>query len=168
MKGAVYLDGSFSKKLSNRLEVLTMWFKKKKIKITDRNITKTELKTIYADFEKIERLNGIKDRNEKRYEYVAEEKGRVIGLASGLTDHKWFYLSDLWVHEDFRRTGLGTKLLSMLEDKVKDIGIEHIYTWTAGPNNADFYQKLGYQVFTVFEDFYEVDGYDQIGYRKDF
>jgi len=62
---------------------------------------------------------------------------------------------------------LGTKLLRMLEDKVKSIGTEHIYTWTSGFVNPIFYERQGYQAFAVFEDFFEVKGYHHIGYRKD-
>ena len=136
--------------------------------ITNREITKEELQDIYDDFEKIEVQDGVPQIEEKRYSYTAEENNVVIGFASGLTKHKWFYLSDLWVHENYRRQGLGTKLLAMLEDKIKPIGIEHIYTWTHGFTNPVFYKKQGYKVFTVFEDFFEVEGYHKTGFRKDF
>ena len=138
------------------------------MKITDREITKKELQDIYDDFKKIERQDGVPDAPQVRYQYTAEDNGTVTGFASGLTNHKWFYLSDLWVHEDYRRQGLGAKLLKMLEEKVQSIGIEHIYTWTSGFINPQFYEKQGYEVFTVFEDFFEVKGYHHIGYRKDF
>src|SRR5215469_7854588 len=98
--------------------------------ITDRDITEQELQDIYDDFKKIEIRDGIPDAPQVRHQFIAEDNGVVIGFASGLTNHKWFYLSDMWVHEDFRRQGLGAKLLKMLEDRVKSIGIEHIYTWT--------------------------------------
>ena len=135
--------------------------------ITDRDITKKELDDIYQDFKNIEIQDGIPQQEQIRYQFLAEENDIVIGLASGLTNHKWFYLTDLWVHENYRRQGLGSKLLTMLEDKVKSIGMEHIWTWTTGPVNSKFYEKQGYKAFTVFEDFCEIEGYHQIGYRKD-
>jgi len=137
------------------------------MKITDRDITKKELQNIYDDFKKIELQDGVPYIEQERYQFIAEENGIIIGFASGLTNHKWFYLTDMWVHEDYRRQGLGTKLLKMLEDKVKSIGTGHIYTWTSGFINPKFYEKQGYKVFTVFEDFFEVKGYHHIGYRKD-
>ena len=137
------------------------------MKISDREITKAELDEIYADFKKIEKRDGVPPFEQKRHNVTAEENGMVVGFASGLTNHKWFFLSDLWVHEDYRRQGLGTKILVMLEDAVKKIGTEHIYTWTSGFSNPKFYEKQGYCVFTVFEDFFEVNGYHHIGYRKD-
>ena len=133
---------------------------------TDREITKQELNDIYDDFKKIERDDGVPEHQSERYQFIAEENGDVIGFVSGLTNHKWFYLSDLWVHESQRRHGLGTKLLTMMEDKVWSLGIEHIYTWTSGLINPLFYEKMGYTKFAVFEDFYEIKGYHQIGYRK--
>ena len=137
------------------------------MKISNRDITKKELQDIYDDFKKIEIEDGVPVVEQIRHQFVAEDNGKVIGFASGLTNHKWFFLSDMWVHEDFRRQGLGTKLLKMLEDKVKSIGMEHVYIWTSGFINPKFYEKQGYKVFTVFEDFFEVEGYHHIGYRKD-
>jgi len=136
--------------------------------ISDREITKAELDDIYADFKKIEKQDGVPDHEQKRYNIIAEENGMVVAFASGLTNHKWFFLSDLWVHAEYRRKGHGSKVLSMLEDKVKSAGIEHIYTWTSGFSNPKFYEKQGYNVFTIFEDFFEIKGYHHIGYRKDF
>ena len=138
------------------------------VQISEREITQNELFDIYDDFRKIEIHDGVPQKEQVRYQYLAEEKGKVIGFASGLTNHKWFYLSDLWIHENYRRKGLGAKLLKMLEEKIINIGIEHIYTWTSGFSSPMFYENQGYRVFTVFEDFYEVSGYNHIGYRKDF
>jgi len=138
-----------------------------KMQITDRDITKKELDDIYADFTKIEIQDGVPQAPQVRHQFVAEENGVIVGFASGLTNHKWFYLTDLWIHEDYRRQGLGAKLLGMLEDKIKSIGIKHIYTWTTGFINPNFYENQGYYIFTIFENFCEVEGYHKIGYRKD-
>jgi len=78
------------------------------------------------------------------------------------------FLLASWVHEDFRRQGLGGKLLAMMESTVRTVGIEHMYTWTSGFQNPAFYESQGYHAFAVFEDFFEVKGYHHIGYRKDF
>ena len=137
------------------------------MRITEREISQSELNAIYDDFKKIEIQDGIPQKEQVRYQYLAEDHGDIMGFASGLTNHKWFYLTDLWVREDHRRQGLGTTLLKLLEEKAASIGIEHIYTWTSGWSNPVFYEKLGYKAFTVFEDFFEVDGYHLIGYRKD-
>ena len=138
------------------------------MEFTDRDITKKELDDIYDDFKKIDLKDGVPDSKQQRYQFIAEENGQIIGFASGLTNHKWFCLTDLWIHEKYRRKGLGTKLLNMLEEKVETIGIKHIYTWTSGFINPKFYEKQNYKVFTIFEDFFEIKGNHHIGYRKDF
>ena len=134
--------------------------------VTDREITPDELQMIYDDFRKIEVSDGIPQRKTERYQFIIEDKDAVIGFVSGITEHKWFYLTDLWVDEKYRRQGLGSRLLAMIEQKGRDAGMEHIYLWTAGANNAAFYKKNSYAVFTVFENKYEVEGYHQIGFVK--
>ena len=138
------------------------------MKFIDREITKEELKSIYDDFKDIEIQDGLPQIESIRYNVVVEENNNVIGFASGLTNYtKWFYLSDLWVHKDYRRQGIGAKSLRMLEDKIRSAGIKHIYTWTTGFINPKFYESQGYTIFTVFEDFCGVEGYHKTGFRKD-
>lgn len=137
------------------------------MKITDRAITQDELQMIYDDFIKIELRDGIPQTPVERYQFTAEENGTVKGFVSGLTEHKWFYLSDLWVAEAYRGHGLGTELLCRMEEKAKAVGMTQIYTWTTGPRNMRFYEKCGYQRFVVFENFCEVPGYHRVGYKKD-
>lgn len=81
------------------------------MKITDRDITKQELQDIYDDFTKIEIQDGIPQVKQERHQFIAEENGIIIGFASGLTNHKWFYLSDMWVHENYRRIHADKKRL---------------------------------------------------------
>ena len=137
--------------------------------ITDREVTKQELKEIYDDFKQIEIQYGVPQVERQRYNVTIEENEIVIGMVSGLTHHnKWFYLSDLWVHESYRMQGLGTKLLAMLEDKIKAIGIRHIYTWTTAFNsNEIFYEKQGYKQCFMFEDYFEIKNGHHVCLRKD-
>jgi len=81
------------------------------MQITDRDITKKELQDIYDDFKKIELQDGVPNAPQIRHQFIAEDNGVVIGFVSGLTNHKWFFLSDMWVHEDFRRQGIYRRFL---------------------------------------------------------
>ena len=135
---------------------------------SNRDISKEELDNIYEDFKKIDDEYKVPNAKTKRINVTVEDNNEIIGFASGLTNHKWFNLTDLWVHENYRKQGLGAKILNMLEDDAKNQGIEHIYTWTTGYNRNDiFYEKQGYKKFTVLENFFEVVNGDHIGYRKD-
>lgn len=138
------------------------------IRITDRKLIEGEHARILADCDQILLKAGVLENGFMSYSLVADEDGQMIGFVSGLKNHKWLYLSDMWIEETHRRQGIGSRLLKDFEDRIKSCGIEHIYLWTYGPINQKFYEKNGYCQFTVFEDFYEVKGYHQIGYRKDF
>ena len=137
------------------------------IRITKREPKIEERSHLFTDLDHILAEAGVPPRGYKRFSLVAEDEGKLVGYTSGIADHRWLLLSDMWVEENYRRQGVGSHLLKCLEDNVKASGIEHIYLWTYGPVNPKFYEKNGYQTFTVFENYYEVEGYNQTGYRKD-
>ena len=138
--------------------------------ITDREVTKQELNEIYDDFKKIEMQYGVPQVERKRSNVTAEVNGAVIGMASGLTHHnEWFYVTDLWVREDYRGQGLGAKLLARLEGQIKPLGVKHIYTWTTAFNsNEVFYQKQGYKQCFMLENYFEIENGHHVCLRKDF
>jgi GNAT superfamily N-acetyltransferase len=96
------------------------------VTISGREITKSELDAIYDEFKRRDIQNGISVIPQVRYQYLAEENGNIIGFASGQTNHKWFYLSDMWATAKYRRQGLGTKLLRILEEKVCAVCVDKV------------------------------------------
>ena len=137
------------------------------MQLKERPVTRAELDMIYEDFRLLEISDGVPQREIRRIELVLEEEGRLIGYASGITEHKWLYLTDLWIEENRRRQGLGSRLLRELEQRAAAEGMEHVYLWTSGPGNPQFYEHNGYQSFAVLEDKYELEGYHQTGLRKE-
>ncbi len=137
------------------------------MEIIKRETSSEERSRILRDFDQILARDGVPRYDGKRYSFVAEENGKLIGYASGLKEHLWLYLTDLWVEESRRRQGTGTALLNRMEATAREEGLRHVYLWTSGFVNPLFYEKNGYRKFVVFEDFFEVEGYHQIGYRKD-
>jgi len=139
------------------------------MKATKREITKEEYTKICEDFKNIEIKYKVPRTDAKRLSITIDEGGEVVGFASGLTNHKWLNLTDLWIHEKYRGQGLGAKILKMLENDAKTHGIKHIYTWTTTYNsNEVFYEKQGYKQCLVFEDFFEVKDGHHVCLRKDF
>ncbi len=139
------------------------------MKFTDREITSDEYNKICEDFRKIEIDYGITDSNNKRINITVEEEEKVVGFASGLINHEWFNLTDLWIIEEYRGKGLGAKILGMIEEKAKAEGVKHSYTWTTAYNsNEKFYEKQGYKQCLVFEDYFGIKGGHHICLRKDF
>ncbi len=92
---------------------------------------------------------GNPPEKQERFGFVATENGKFVGCSSGLVQKnnseygKYFYLSDLLVEKEYRKHGYGKKLLELLENKIKLLGIEYIWTWTAGYEAPTFYQKQG-------------------------
>ena len=56
--------------------------------------------------------------------------------------------------------------MKFVEEKIKEQGIEFIWTWTAEYEGETFYQKQGYEEFVRFEDFY-VSGHARVGLIKE-
>ena len=58
----------------------------------------------------------------------------------------------LWVSEQYRRTGLGKKLLLQVEAKARKKGARLIHLDTFDFQARGFYESQGYEVFGVLED----------------
>jgi ribosomal protein S18 acetylase RimI-like enzyme len=141
------------------------------IKFEDRDMTDQEYKREQVAFDEHGVEFGNPPEKSERYGFVATDNGKFVGCSSGLAQKidnkycKYFYLSDLLVEKEYRKQGLGKKLLDLLEDKIKLLGIEHIWTWTAEYEASTFYQKQGYKVFTEFDNFYK-SGHSRVGLIK--
>ena len=135
--------------------------------IINREPADDERISMLTDYDEIFKKAGVLPNDFKHYSLVVEENKHMIGYVSGIKDHQWVFLTDIWIEATHRRQGIGSHLLNTFEEKIKADGIKHIYLWTYGPINPNFYGKNGYDQFTVFENFYEVDGYHHYGYRKD-
>ncbi|MCV6594283.1 MAG: GNAT family N-acetyltransferase [Silicimonas sp.] len=72
---------------------------------------------------------------------VALSGGEVVGMATGTVlmhpDKPFgFFINEVGVAEDFRRQGIGTRLLTRLIDLARDRGCEEIWLATEGDNIA--------------------------------
>jgi GNAT superfamily N-acetyltransferase len=142
-----------------------------KVLFEEREMTDAEFKREQTAFDEYGLEFGNPPGKEERIGFVATDNGIFVGASSGLTFHahgkygKYFYLSDLLVEKPYRNKGTGKELLQLLEKKIKTLGIEWIWTWTAEFEAEKFYIKEGYKVFTRFEDFY-LSGHSRIGLLK--
>jgi ribosomal protein S18 acetylase RimI-like enzyme len=77
-------------------------------------------------------------------------------LAAGLVGEfgwRWLHVDLLWVAEDQRGQGLGSKLLALAEDEARRRACVGIYLDSFDFQAPGFYRKLGYDVFGVLEDY---------------
>ncbi len=87
--------------------------------------------------------------------WVAVLENEVIGFALGMidqTDPSHCYLNYLFVTSDYRRTGLGLRLLKQFEISAQNKGCSVVSLLTANKQNIDYYNKHGYQIKQFRED----------------
>ena len=83
-------------------------------------------------------------------EYDADEN--IIGGLLGGTYWGWMYIDILWVREDHRRQGVGSRLLTEAEKEAMRRGCHHVHVDTMSWQAPAFYQKHGYEVIGVLPD----------------
>ena len=139
--------------------------------ITEREMTSSEYQRMKIGFDENATANGVKVQSADRFTLVATTGSTFTGCTSGLAYINgdrysgWFYLTDLFVEKEYRFQNLGSRLLKSMEEKIIKVGVNRIYTWTAGYEAPKFYQKLGYKIFAEMEHWYS-EGYSRIGLRK--
>jgi GNAT superfamily N-acetyltransferase len=142
------------------------------IRFEFRDMTDAEYKQEQESFDEQSKEYGNSPERQERMGFVAANNGRFIGASSGLAQKlndgygAYFYLTDLFVEKEYRKNGYGEKLLKLLEEKIKEHGIEFIWTWTAEYEAETFYLKQGYEEFVRFEGFY-VSGHARVGLIKE-
>lgn len=67
----------------------------------------------------------------------------------------WMHVSTLWVHEALRGRGHGARLLRTAEEEALRRGCRAAHLDTFSFQARPFYERLGYTVFGVLEDFPE-------------
>lgn len=135
-------------------------------------MTTVELARMVAGFDEHTVGNGVEIQDSVRIGFVAMDEESFVGCVSGLAYTNlnvvsgWFYLTDLYVEKAYRFQGIGSSLLNALEQKIFQLGIDKIWTWTAGYEGPEFYNKHNYRVFAEMENWYS-SGQSRIGMRKD-
>lgn len=85
--------------------------------------------------------------------FLRDAEGQVVGGLRGLTASHWLYVARLWVSENLRRQGYGTRLMELVEREAKVRGCCYAHLETFDFQALDFYLKLGYTVFGTLEDY---------------
>ncbi len=83
----------------------------------------------------------------KGFAIVAQNRfGAPLGVLSGYTAYAEVYVDDLWVDADYRKRGLGRKMLQALEDRFKGLGFDNINCVTNQFQAVGFYTKCGFDI----------------------
>jgi GNAT superfamily N-acetyltransferase len=97
--------------------------------------------------------------------FVRDEAGAIVGGVIGnYGSFEWLYVDVLWVGEELRGQGYGSRLMEMIEAEAARHGCRNVYLNTFSFQAPAFYEKLGYTVFAELEDF--PPGHSRLFLRK--
>ncbi|MGO8738662.1 GNAT family N-acetyltransferase [Rhodoblastus sp.] len=82
-----------------------------------------------------------------------DAQGRVRGGAQGVAVGAWLALDLVWVEDDFRRQGLGARLLDEAEAEGRRRGCQWAILATFDYQAPSFYARRGYVEYAQMEDF---------------
>ncbi len=80
--------------------------------------------------------------------WVATTGEQVVGTVSGLPDGERFYIRSMAVDPEAQRSGIGQKLLEVLETYAKENAFERLYLFTTHvlPGASRLYEKNGFYI----------------------
>ncbi len=84
---------------------------------------------------------------------LRNEQGEIVGGITGTMTWYRLYIDFLLVDESLRGKGYGRELLRSIEDFARENQCKLIQLDTFSFQAPDFYQKYGYEVFGVIDDF---------------
>lgn len=77
----------------------------------------------------------------------------IVGGLYGFIGLGWLNVSTLWVAENLRGQGYGKAILTTAEREAIRQKCEYAYLFTFSFQSPKFYQKLGYKIFGVLDNF---------------
>lgn len=92
--------------------------------------------------------------------WVALLEGKVVGFAFGMvdqTDPTHCYLNYLFVQSQYRKIGLGRRLLLEFESSAKRKGCEKVTLLTGKQENINYYIRQGYEKNHTLQPFTDED-----------
>ena len=94
-----------------------------------------------------------------------EENGKLIaGLDACITAFRILYVSTVFVDEEYRRKGIGAKLVREMEKRAAAMGVNTIRLDTFNWQGKAFYEALGYEAVGHYEN--AAEGYAEYFFLK--
>ena len=94
-----------------------------------------------------------------------EDDGRLIaGLDACITAFKILYVSTVFVDQEYRRKGVGARLIREMEKRAIAMGVNTVRLDTFNWQGKEFYEALGYQCVGHYDN--DEDGYSEYFFLK--
>ena len=96
------------------------------------------------------RANREPSKSEPLNIYLKDEDGNLVAGMVAETFGNWLEIEYLYVSEDLRRQGIGSKILKMAEKESRNRGCKYSFVDTFNFQAPKFYEKHGYkEVFAL-------------------
>lgn len=109
------------------------------------------------------RVTGVEDFHQVAI-FLRDAAGVVRGGITGGVWGGWLHVVGLWVDEDLRGKGLGSRLLVAAEDEAREHGARAAFLETHSFQAPDLYRRHGYEAIAEIEDY--PPGESQLVMRK--
>ncbi len=129
------------------------------------DLTASEQSVVSAGFHTHSEEQSAPEYKKERVKWLAfdeQKQLRAILTAEILWD--WVYIDELWISPDYRGNGFGRQLMQLAEEFAKSQSLQGLWLWTQSWQAEGFYERLGYDRFTRFDNFPK--GYSRVGFRK--
>jgi GNAT superfamily N-acetyltransferase len=85
--------------------------------------------------------------------FARDQHDKIVGGIYGFTDRGWLRIEVLLVKDEWRRQGMGTRLLFAAEAEARARGCHSAWLDTFSFQALPFYEKHGYIVFGALENY---------------
>ena len=85
--------------------------------------------------------------------FIQDQETRVVGGVIANCFGGWMYISLLWVEKLIRNLGYSSRLMQMAEAEATQLGCTHAHVDTYSFEARPFYEKQGYELFAILEDY---------------
>ncbi|MCC5640236.1 GNAT family N-acetyltransferase [Nostoc sp. CHAB 5844] len=112
-----------------------------------------DIRTVISHLVEYNNSQTQPDVNDPLAIWVRDSNNTIVAGLVGKTNWEWLYVSHLWVAETLRGQGYGSLMMQKAEETAKERGCGSSYLDTFSFQALGFYQRLGYQIFGVLENF---------------
>lgn len=91
-------------------------------------------------------------------------ENKIIGGITGYSTLNLFFISNIFVEEEYRGKGLGKKLMLEIENSAKELGCNILRLNTFNKKTDKFYLDVGYKQTIIIKNY--MDDFDLIYYEK--
>jgi GNAT superfamily N-acetyltransferase len=84
---------------------------------------------------------------------IRDEQGALVGGLLGATYVGWLQTQVLWMQDELRGSGYGSRLMALAEEEALRRGCNKAFVETFSFQALPFYERCGYKVFSGLPDF---------------